>query len=231
MDVGPSIWRDPQLAPNTSRAHCRYEPRIGHSTSGQRLSIKVLVGASAIRRPGRPLAPRAGAGLAACIKPTVWSLVLPHAVQRAFNEFVLAGNGVAAWTHRWEYFNYKTSEADPPRAASMTLDIDSGWAVARPNAELLAPYREMNATGGWDPVLGSLPLSSCAQGCQHQGAGSWSTELGTAAFPPDKEPIVQLGALFGAIRGPRPSADGPGHTRMAWDPSMAWPQLTSQKTV
>ena len=25
--------------------------------------------------------------------------------------------------------------------------------------------------------------------------------------------------LFGAIRGPRPSADGPGHTRMAWDPS------------
>ena len=37
--------------------------------------------------------------------------------------------------------------------------------------------------------------------------------------------------LFGAIRGPRPSADGPGHTRMAWDPSKAWPKLTNQKTL
>ena len=27
-------------------------------------------------------------------------------------QFVLAGNGVAAWTHTWEYFNYKASEAD-----------------------------------------------------------------------------------------------------------------------
>ena len=78
----------------------------------------------------------------------------------------------------------------------MTLDIDGGWAATRPNAELFAPYREMNATGGWDPVLGYLPLSSRAQGCQRQGAGSWSTELGRAAFPPDKEPIVQLGAPF-----------------------------------
>ena len=37
--------------------------------------------------------------------------------------------------------------------------------------------------------------------------------------------------LFGAIRGPRPSADGPGHTRMAWDPSKAWPKSTNQKTI
>ena len=40
-----------------------------------------------------------------------------------------------------------------------------------------------------------------------------------------------MAVMFGAIRGPRPSADGPGHTRMAWDPSMAWPQLTNQKTI
>ena len=37
--------------------------------------------------------------------------------------------------------------------------------------------------------------------------------------------------VFGAIRGPRPSADGLGHTRMAWDPSKAWPKLTNQKTI
>ena len=28
--------------------------------------------------------------------------------------------------------------------------------------------------------------------------------------------------VFGASRGPRPSADGPGHPRMAWCPRLAW---------
>ena len=28
--------------------------------------------------------------------------------------------------------------------------------------------------------------------------------------------------VFGAIGGPRPSADGPGHPWMAWCPCMAW---------
>ena len=41
----------------------------------------------------------------------------------------------------------------------------------------------------------------------------------------------EVESVFEAIRGPRPSADGPGHTRMAWDPSKAWPKLTNQKTI
>ena len=33
---------------------------------------------------------------------------------------------------------------------------------------------------------------------------------------------IRLKDLFGAICGPRPSADGPGHPWMAWCPCMAW---------
>ena len=83
----------------------------------------------------------------------------------------------------------------------MTLDIHDGWAVAVPNAELFPPYREMNSSGGWYSVPGSVRPSPPAHRIantrgQDRGAPSWALEDGSLPAAPDKAPIVHLGAPF-----------------------------------
>ena len=85
------------------------------------------------------LLPESAGGFVACPEPAVWSLVPSHSVRLAFNESVLASDGMARWTRTWELFNFNASETDPHSAASMAHGIDGGWAVTVPDVEVLRP--------------------------------------------------------------------------------------------
>ncbi|KAF8250034.1 acid protease [Wilcoxina mikolae CBS 423.85] len=116
----------------------------------------------------------------ACIEPAVWALVLPVEVQEGFNKTVLEKHkGMNFVNATWEYFNYHSSSNDFPTSESMTFEFDSGFSVTIPNNEIFEPRKMLVPEGGWKEIK------------NYQQAG-----LGTAAFAPGTDPIVQLGGPF-----------------------------------
>ncbi|KAF8532338.1 aspartic peptidase domain-containing protein [Trichophaea hybrida] len=111
----------------------------------------------------------------ACIEPAVWALVLPLEVQTGFNKTVLEKHkGMNFVNATWEYFNYHSSSNDFPSSETMTFELDSGFSVTIPSNEIFEPRK-----------IASLIHAD------YQQAG-----LGTAAFAPGTDPIVQLGGPF-----------------------------------